>query len=161
MKTNFGPFKDSPLSAIRSDEQFQEILKHILSPLEMEAFKNDFQGFYYNLDGKQVAIEPGYGKPLMNMCMAKIRMFSEILSKINYTLLGDSEKHKLFLLQKIESAELPTYLINRLRGHGCKTVLDVLNIGKKRIAQSRGIGKAGLKTIHDLFKKNGCGLLFN
>lgn len=160
MEKQFGPFENSRLNKLRANAEFQRMAAHILSPLEMEAFKNDFQGFYYEVDGKQLTVDPGYGKALLDMFELKIQIFNEVLKPIDYCVLGDFGKMVTFLNQDIESASLPVYLKNRLRGQGNQYLYEVYRAGKKKLKLTRGIGKKGLKTIEALFEEGGCGILF-
>lgn len=133
---------------------------HILSPLEQEAFKNDFKGFTYEVDGKQIIIDPGYGKVLIDMFTLKIQIFNDVLRQIDYCVLGDATKIIGFHIQEIESANLPVYLSNRLRAQGYKYLYEVCRTGRKKLKLTRSIGKKGLKTIEVLFDEGGFGILF-
>ncbi len=160
MEKHFGPIEGSPLGKYLDNSEFQRMLRHILSPLELEAFKNDFQGFYYEVDGRKMTIDPGYGKALIDICELKFHMFLDMLKQIDYCMLGDIKKVVAFLGQEIKAVQLPPYLSNRLRVQGYKILYDLTKVGKQKLQQTKGIGPRGLKTLETLFKEGGCEVLF-
>jgi hypothetical protein len=161
MEEKIGPLEKSKLSKLRNHAEFQRICEHILSPLEREAFENDYQGFTYEVDGKQITIDPGYGKALIDMFVLKIEIFNDVLKQIDYSVLGNITKMITFLSQEIESTNLPVYLANKLRAAGYEYLYDVYRAGKEKLMLTPGIGKKGLKAIEALLEEGGWGLLFS
>ncbi len=158
MEKQENPFENSRLSKLLTHAEFQRIMAHFLSPLELEAFKNGFQDFDYEIDGKRFTV--GYGKALINMFGLKIEMFNDVLKQIDYCVLGDISKMVAFLSQDIKAANLPVYLANKLRTQGYQYMYEVYRAGKEKLRLTRGIGEKGLKTIEALMDEGGVGILF-
>jgi hypothetical protein len=145
---------------LEKDKATLEMLGHILSPLELEAYKHSFQAFEYGFKDMPIIIEGIFARELMLSCLSKISMFSEILICHEFRLKGDNPRYKQFLSSKVASLDLPTYLKNKLRGQGCDDLLDVMSLGRKKISRAKGIGKSGVKLLERLFEDNGCAMLF-
>jgi hypothetical protein len=138
------------------------VLKHILSPLELCAWDNEYKPFTYKLDGVPINVSALDSMKFLDISKAKFDTFTLILYKTSNKIVGGNSKAvQLFLDSDITTYELPAYILNRLcYRYNCKTAYDVLKLGKQKIMATKGIGKTGVKTLTQFFKSNGCEKLF-
>jgi hypothetical protein len=143
------------------NKQSRAILKHLLSPLELEAFKRRYKAFPYNMEDASVFITAATCKQLLNVTRNKINFFSELLQQES----GDQQT-LIFLPKLLDDPKvilsLPPHLRNILVGRlDCHNLFDVVQIGRKQLSQTRGLGKGGLKMLDNLFTAYNCGHLFS
>lgn len=143
-----------------SNKQSRAILKHILSPLELEAIKRQYKSFEYNINGASIPITAGTCKQLLIFTRNKINFFSDLMQQENF-----NQKKSLSIPRLLDDPKvilsLPPHLRNILIGRlECYNLFDVLQIGRKQLAQTRRLGKEGLKTLDNLFKEYDCEYLF-
>jgi hypothetical protein len=142
------------------NKQSRAILKHLLSPLELQAFKHRYNPFPYNMEGAPVFITAATCKQLLIVTRNKINFFSDLLQQKS----GDQQT-SISLPKLLDDPKvilsLPPHLRNILVGRlDCHNLFDVVQIGRKQISQTRGLGKGGLKTLDNLFTAYNCGHLF-
>jgi hypothetical protein len=143
------------------NQQSRAILKHLLSPLELQALKHRYKAFPYTMEGASVLITVATCKQLLIVTRNKLNFFSDFLQQQSA-----DQKTLIFLPKLLDDPRvilsLPPHLRNILVGRlDCHNLFDVMQIGRKQLAQTRGLGKGGLKTLDNLFKKYNCGHLFS
>ena len=143
-----------------SSKQSKATLKHILSPLELEALKCRYKAFQYNLEGTSFPITAETCKQLLIFTRSKINFFSDLMQQKNF-----NQKTLLSIPKLLDDPKvilsLPPHLRNILIGRlDCYNLFDVLLVGRKQLSQTRRLGKKGLKTLDNLFKKYNCEHLF-
>ncbi len=143
-----------------SNKQSKVILKHLLSPLELEALKHRYKPFQYDINGESISITAGTSKQLLIYTRSKINFFSDLIQQENFNRKISVSIPKLLDDPKV-ILSLPAHLRNILIGRlDCYNLFDVLQIGRKQLSQTRRLGKEGLKTLDNLFKEYNCGHLF-
>jgi hypothetical protein len=136
------------------------ILKHLLSPLELKALKCRYKAFQYDINGTHIPITAGTCKHLLVFTRSKINFFSDLMKQESF-----NQKTSLSIPKLLDDPKvilsLPSHLRNILIGRlDCYNLFDVLQIGRKQLAQTRRLGKEGMKTLDNLFKEYNCGHLF-
>src|SRR5829696_3986346 len=119
MKTESKQGSKNPLELIQADRAAQKTLKHILSPIERAALKNNFQSFTYRLDRITVHVNPLDCTRLMTQTFVKVEWFSDLVTRSHRQTLGNSARHRKFLKGEVKSQQLPEYLKNRLLSNNC------------------------------------------
>jgi hypothetical protein len=134
------------------------VLKHILSPLELCAWDNEYKPFTYKLDNIPIKVSATDCMKFLATSKTKIDTFSLLIFKTSNQLTGGNSKAvNQFLDSDITTHQLPNYILNVLcYRYKCKTTYDVLRLGKKEISTSKGIGKTAIKYLETLFKKHKC-----
>jgi hypothetical protein len=138
------------------------ILKHILSPLELCAWDNEYKAFTYQLDTISIHVSAKDSMQIMANSKAKLDTFSLLIFKTRGKLTeGKEETTKDFLDSDITTHQLPSYILNIIcYRYQCKTPYDVLMLGKPKLKTSKGIGSVAIKNLETLFKKHKCNHLF-
>ena len=143
-----------------SNKQLNVILKHLLSPLELEALKRRYKAFQYDINGISITITAETCKQLLIFTRNKISFFSDLMQQEIL-----NQRNSIFIPKFLNDPKtilsLPPYLRNIVIGRlNCYNLFDVLQIGRRQLAQTPRLGKKGLKTLDNLFKEYNCGHLF-
>ena len=136
------------------------ILLHFLSPLELAAYKHQFQPFKYNLDGITLEIEVHTSKQLYWHSKRRIISLRDLLQKSKQKVLKQNTELRHFLHKPLKQHNLPTRIYHLLKGNGCYNMIDVSAKGEHGLKRMRGMGKIQVTYIMNLFIDNGCGDLF-
>lgn len=136
------------------------ILLHFLSPLELAAYKHQFQAFKYNLDGIILDIEPHMSKELYWQSKRHVIKLRQLLQKSRQKILKQDPELKRFLQKPLKSHNLPTRIYHILKFNGCYNMAEVAQKGEAGLKRMRGMGKIQIAHIMKLFMDNGCGDLF-
>jgi hypothetical protein len=137
------------------------ILLHFLSPLELAAYKNQFQPFKYNLDGVMLEIEAHTSKQLLWHSKKRAAALRKLLQKSKQKILKQDPELMNFLQKSIKQHHLPTRIYHLLRSNGCYNMADVAAKGEHGLKLMRGMGKKQIAHIMNVFIDNGCGELFS
>jgi hypothetical protein len=153
--------KKTPFTILPKVEN-QSVLAHVLSPLEMAAWHNQFQPFTYLLNGISVTIEADECLKLLKACNAKIEHFTDLIYQTSKKIAADnSAEKKRFFDAAITAHQLPVFLLNILRyRYNCNNMFDVLRVGKLKLQRVKGIGKMSVKKLETLFEIHDCEHLF-
>lgn len=157
--------KVKPLTAVKGlgDIETPEnnpTLFHFLSPLELAAYKNQFQPFKYNLDGVTLEIEGYTSKQLYWHAKRRATAIRDLLQKSRQKILKRDSVIRRFLLKPIAQHNLPTRVYHVLKGNGCYNMADVAQKGEHGLKRMRGMGKIQITFTMNLFIDNACGELF-
>lgn len=136
------------------------ILLHFLSPLEIAAYKNQFQPFKYNLDGLTLEIEPQVCKALYSQSKRHTAHLHSLLQKSKQKILKQDPVIWHFLHKPLKHHKLPIRIYNILKDNSCKNMAEVAQKGRQGLRQMRDMGNTHIATIANLFIENGCGDLF-
>lgn len=138
------------------------VLLHILSPLELSAWKNNYQAFTYNFDGIPISINLKECKVILVGSKKRIDAFKTIIHKTNQKLVNENVSQKRnFTETLITEHDLPVQGIRTLQTKlGCKTIYDVLRIGKDELILKQGISKLFMRKLEAVIAKNNCSHLF-
>lgn len=160
MKTQFKKLaKVKGLGDIETPEN-NPVLHHFLSPLELAAYKHQFQAFTYQLDDLNLEIEAQTGKQLYWQSKRHVNTLRNLLQNSKQKLLKQDPAIKHFLHKPLQHHKLPTRIYHILKGNNCYNMADVAQKGEYGLKRMRGIGKTHITTIVNLFIDNGCGELF-
>jgi hypothetical protein len=136
------------------------LLLHFLSPLELAAYKHQFQAFRYNLDGVILDIGPHMSKELYWQSKRRATALRQLLQKSKQKILKQDPELKRFLHKPLKHHNLPTRIYHILKGNGCDNMSEVAQKGEAGLKSMRGMGKNQMAHIMNLFINNGCGDLF-
>ncbi len=138
----------------------QEILPHILSPIELAAIRKNYRPFKYRLNGFSIYVTDIACKQLLSITRYKVGFFTGVMYR--ETLTHNNSFHvKRVLEDPRPILNLPSYLRNRLIALQCYNLFDIIQLGRNKIAQSPGFGKSTMKELDDMFKAYECSHLFN
>lgn len=135
-------------------------LNHFISPLELAAYKHNFQKFTYYVDGEALDIEQHVAKEIYFKSRKHVNILRAVLQRIRQKNLRQDVQAKHFLHLPIKDQDLPTRIYHVLKGNGCNNMADVANKGEYELKRMRGMGKNGINCLIKLFNDNGCGSLF-
>jgi hypothetical protein len=158
MKTNDKQANDLK-TQLKEDKH--QVLAHILSPIELEALSRNYYRFNYKLNDVEISISSAICKRLKEISLLKISLFTSVFDKTILQQIGKTAELRLFLDIPIDQHNLSTRLEHSLKGLDCYTLFQVIELGRKRVSRSRGIGKAGIEQIDALLKKHSCEFLFS
>lgn len=136
------------------------LLPHFLSPLELAAYRHQFQAFNYNLEGTMLDIEPHMSKALYRQSKQRATALRQLLQKSKQKILTQDPERKRFLHKPLRHHNLPTRLYHILKFNGCYSMAEVAQKGEAGLQRMRGMGKIQMAYIMKLFIDNGCGDLF-
>lgn len=150
-------FEQADLTFLKNIET-KKLLAHILSPLEVHAFKHNYQPFNYKLDGVSTYI-PGYlCKQLITITRAKTEWLIEA-----------TEMHRAskdIPLKLRETFYDPTIIFslnpsirNRLCRLDCYTMFSIMHRGRNYFIQEK-FGKKAMQTLDEMFEEHGMGRVF-
>lgn len=137
------------------------VLLHFLSPLELAAYKHQFQPFKYNMDGLMLEIEPHVCRELYWQSKRHATFLRGLLQKSKQKILKQDAEVWRFLHKPLKQHNLPTRIYHILKGNNCYNMAEVAQKGEHGLKRMRGIGKTHIITIMNLFIDNGCGELFS
>lgn len=158
MKTNEKLQAESLYEILQNDKH--QLLVHLLSPIERAAIDHKFYAFDYLLNTTRIQVSAQTCRQLKQLILVKIGLFTKILDENALFLIGEDAKIQMFLDTPIEYYHFPTRLFHTLKGLDCHTMLDVIKLGRNRVAHSRNMGEVGLRLIEELLEKYGCRFLF-
>ena len=136
------------------------LLLHFLSPLELAAYKHQFQAFKYNLNGIILDIEPYMSKELYWQSKRHAIKLRQLLQNSKQKILKQNPELKRFLHKPLKHHNLPTRIYHILKFNGCYNMSEVAQKGEAGLKRMRGMGKIQISHIMKLFIDNGCGDLF-
>lgn len=136
------------------------LLLHFLSPVELAAYKHQFQAFKYNLDGLTLEIEVYTSKQLYWHSKRRLNALRDLLQKSKQKILKQDPELKRFLHKPLKHQNLPTRIYHILKSNGCYNLSEVAQKGEAGLKRMRGMGKIQIAHIMNLFIDNGCGDLF-
>lgn len=158
METNETNQAESLYNASKNDKN--QLLVHLLSPIERAAIEHKYDAFEYMLNNIKITINSQTSKQLKQISLIKITLFTKILDENALFLIGDEAKIQMFLDTPIEHHNFPTRLYHALKSMDCHTVLDVIKLGRTRVSRSRGMGQVGMRLLDELLKTHECDFLF-
>lgn len=146
------------LAAVNS-ESAQEILYHVLSPLEKAALQRSFKPFRYNLNGVRVYINSYNSRRLLYNIKDKLDQLIFVTEKER-----KSQNIPLYLREVFDDPAqilgLPAQVRNRLCAIECYSMYAVMQRGRKFFIEWAGFGTRSLATLDALFTKHNCTQLF-
>ena len=149
---------DSLFEALQNDKH--QLLVHLLSPIEREAIAHKYSSFEYSINGTSIQISHQASKQLRQTAINKIGLFTTILNDSALYLVGDDARIQMFLDTPIEFHNFPTRIFHTLKQNDCYTMRHVIELGRRRVAHSRNMGKVGMQVLDQLLKKHECDFLF-
>ena len=158
MGTNNKQQAESLFEALKNDKN--QLLVHLLSPIERAAIEQKYYAFEYNLNNIKIQISTQTCKQLKQISLVKISLLTKILDESALFLLGEDAKIQMFLNTPIEYFHFPTRLFHTLKGSDCHTMLHVIELGRQRVSHLRGMGDVGMQLLDNLLEEQGCGFLF-
>lgn len=131
-----------------------KLLIQVLSPLEMIAWSHNYEPFLYVLDGQLIRFTKSQCRKLLSQSLHKLQFVAPLLhTETNNLLYKDREQ---FLNSPLIHHPLSNRFINGLFKVNCHLIQDVLNIGYRKLKNTRGVGIQSVREFEALLVKYKC-----
>ncbi len=147
-------------AALATLKKSQEILKHILSPLEQAALTNNYRPFIYKHYGAPLYISQHSCKLLIEITCQKATLLCKIIEQESFSV-GIPIKHREAFNDPRLVMALPPRLRNRLFRLRCYTLFSIMQKGRSYFEDEQKFSPASLQRLDELFAKYKCAQLFS
>lgn len=160
-KQHKNPAQTDRMWALTSDPKLKSMLHHLLSPLEMQAIKNRFTPFTYDLDGVPLFVDSHACNMMLFDAKMRVKYYHELV-RANRIIEAkkDSKKWAFLVSSPGDIPEISKKLATQLSRCHLKTMADIARRGSFGM---RGYTRIGDKVIAELtavFKIYKCDNIF-
>lgn len=159
MKTAFKNLSRDKSFYSQISQEERQLVKHVLSPLELSALRHNYQPFNYRCEGSFIYISGQACKQLLTKAKTQLSFFTNRL-QIERESKNIPRRLREVFEDPREILSLPTYTRNHLCRLECYTMLRIMILGRNYFLDRKEFGKKSMQTVDNLFAKYNCGHLF-